>query len=427
MDISVVVIGDELLIGQVTDTNSGWIARHVAPWGWRVNDVQTVGDNAADIRRAIDRAFDLSPVVITTGGLGPTKDDITKGVMRDYFGGDMITDPSVTENINRIFERRGIAMNPLTAAQAVVPSSCRVIQNRVGTAPIMWFERNDGKVLVAMPGVPFETETMMAEAVFPALRERFPSEMHFEHAVLMVCDYTESALAMKIAPVEEAFPPYLHLAYLPKPGLIRLRIDGTHTDRDFIRSEVRRVHDRLKVLLGSAVLSDSDMTPAEIFLDRCRKHNLMAATAESCTGGNIAHQLTLVPGASDVVKGGVVSYSNEVKQNVLDVDPAVIESLGAVSIPVVEQMATGVTACLGAGIGIATSGVAGPGGGTPDKPVGTVCIAAHLAAEACGKSVTLSETARFNGSRARIIDSATTRALILAVKLIDSEFSKSQK
>lgn len=200
MKVSVIVIGDELLIGQVTDTNSGWIARHISPYGWEVNDVQTVGDNAEEIRRAIDRAFESSQVVLTTGGLGPTKDDITKSVLRDYFGGEMVTDPSVTENVNRIFARRGIKMNPLTAAQAIVPSSCRVIQNRVGTAPIMWFEREaDGKVLVSMPGVPFETSTMMAEAVFPALRERFPSPLHIEHAVLMVTDYTESGLAMKIA------------------------------------------------------------------------------------------------------------------------------------------------------------------------------------------------------------------------------------
>ena len=235
MKVSVIVIGDELLIGQVVDTNSGWIARHISPYGWEVNDVQTVGDNADEIRRSIDRAFELSSVVLTTGGLGPTKDDITKSVLCDYFGGEMVTDNSVTENVNRIFARRGIKMNPLTAAQAIVPSSCRVIQNRVGTAPIMWFEREDGKVLVSMPGVPFETSTMMSEAVFPALRERFPSPVHIEHAVLMVTDYTESGLAMKISAWEESLPEHLHLAYLPKPGLIRLRLDGHHEDVAFIR------------------------------------------------------------------------------------------------------------------------------------------------------------------------------------------------
>ncbi len=413
MKVSIIVIGDELLIGQVTDTNSGWIARHISPYGWEVNDVQTVSDSADDIRRAIDRGFALSDVVLTTGGLGPTKDDITKAVLRDYFGGEMITDPAVTENIHRIFNRRGIKMNPLTEAQAVVPSSCRVIQNRVGTAPIMWFER-DGQVLVSMPGVPFETETMMAEAVFPALRERFPSQVHIEHAVLMVTDYTESALAMKIAPWEEALPSYLHLAYLPKPGLIRLRLDGHHEDAAFIKAEVEREIARLKEILGPAVLADSDLTPAEILLKECVARGVTVATAESCTGGNIAHELTLIPGASEVVNGGVVSYSNDVKTRVLGVSADDIALHGAVSIPVVRQMAEGVQRVTASQLTVATSGIAGPGGGTEDKPVGTVCICARYGDRE------LYETARFNGSRERIINSSTTRALILAVKVLRS-------
>lgn len=413
MKVSVIVIGDELLIGQVTDTNSGWIARHISPYGWEVNDVQTVGDNAEEIRRAIERAFESSQVVLTTGGLGPTKDDITKSVLRDYFGGEMVTDPSVTENVNRIFARRGIKMNPLTAAQAIVPSSCRVIQNRVGTAPIMWFEREaDGKVLVSMPGVPFETSTMMAEAVFPALRERFPSPLHIEHAVLMVTDYTESGLAMKIAGWEEALPEHMHLAYLPKPGLIRLRLDGRHEDAAFIKKEVEREIAALKDILGPAVLSDEDLTPAEILLKECTAKGVTISTAESCTGGNIAHELTLIPGASEVVNGGVVSYSNEVKVNVLDVSAADIEAYGAVSIPVVRQMAAGAQRVASSRLAMATSGIAGPGGGSEEKPVGTVCICARL------DDRELYETARFNGSRSRVIDSATTRALILAVKLV---------
>ena len=415
MTVSIIVIGDELLIGQVTDTNSGWIARHIAPYGWEVNDVQTVSDKADDIRRAIDRAFERSRVVLTTGGLGPTKDDITKAVLRDYFGGEMITDPAVTENIHAIFNRRGIKMNPLTEAQAVVPSSCRVIQNRVGTAPIMWFERTDGRVLVSMPGVPFETSTMMEEAVFPALRERFPSDVHLEHAVLKVTEYSERALAMKLADWEEALPDYLHLAYLPKPGLIRLRLDGHHADATFIKEEVRREIAALKAILGPAVLADSDLTPAEILLKECRERGLTVATAESCTGGNIAHELTLIPGASDVVNGGVVSYSNKVKSDVLGVKMEDIESYGAVSIPVVRQMAEGAQRVTSSDVAVATSGIAGPGGGTAEKPVGTVCICARYGDRE------LYETARFNGSRERIINSATTRALILAAKLIREE------
>lgn len=196
MKVSIIVIGDELLLGQVTDTNSGEIARHIAPYGWEVNDVQAVGDEAGEIRLAIDRAFELSDVVLTTGGLGPTKDDITKAVLCDYFGGKLVEDPAVLANVQDVVSRRGFKINKLTAAQAIVPTSCRVIQNRVGTAPIMWFEK-DGKVLVSMPGVPFETREMFTSEVFPQLREKFKTDVDIEHAVLMVTDYTESALAEK--------------------------------------------------------------------------------------------------------------------------------------------------------------------------------------------------------------------------------------
>lgn len=415
MELSLIVIGDELLIGQVTDTNSGMIARAVAPYGWSVRSVQTVGDNGADITRAIDEAFRQTDVIITTGGLGPTKDDLTKQVLCDYFGGTLVEDPSVTENILRIFSSRGISLNALTAAQAMVPTSCRVIQNLVGTAPIMWFERPDGKVLVSMPGVPFETQTMLGDAVLPALLERFPSDTVISHSVVMVAGFTESALAETIAGIENALPPHLHLAYLPKPGLIRLRVDGIHTDRDFIESETARVADEICALIGPEhAISRRDMTAAEILLDRCRAKGLTVATAESCTGGNIAHSLTLILGASDVVAGGVVSYSNEVKMHVLGVKAGTLETHGAVSRETVIEMARGVMALTGADVAVATSGIAGPGGGTPDKPVGTVWIAARVGDKE------IQTLGRFNGSRERIIETATTHAILLAIKLIDT-------
>lgn len=414
MNISVVVIGDELLIGQVTDTNSGAIARHIAPYGWETRYVQTVGDNADDIRSAIDRAFERSRVVITTGGLGPTKDDITKGVMRDYFGGELREDPEVLANVRSIVARRGFRLNDLTAAQAIVPSSCRVIQNRVGTAPIMWFEpEGEDRVLVAMPGVPFETETMFAEEVFPQLLRRFGSDLAIEHAVLIVTGMTESALAERIAGWEDALPAHLHLAYLPKPGVIRLRIDGAGRDGAFVRSEVERASAELCAMLGDAVMATADLTPAEILLQECTRRGLRIATAESCTGGNIIRALTGIPGASAAVAGGIVAYSNDVKTGVLGVDAAAIEAHGAVSIPVVEQMARGALRATGADVALATSGIAGPSGGTAEKPVGTVCMAVALASGA-----TVSETAHFPGSRARVVDASTTRVLIAASRLV---------
>lgn len=416
MQVSVIVIGDELLLGQVTDTNSGEIARHIAPYGWEVNDVQAVGDDAVEIRRAIDRAFELSDVVLTTGGLGPTKDDITKGVLRDYFGGELAEDPAVLENVNSIVSRRGFRLNDLTAAQAIVPTSCRVIQNRVGTAPLMWFER-DGKVLVAMPGVPFETREMFQNEVFTQLREKFHSDVDIEHAVLMVTDYTESALAEKIASWEEALPEYLHLAYLPKPGLIRLRIDGAHADRKFITAEVQRAAAELAVMLGDAVIATEDLSPAQILLRECGRRGLKLATAESCTGGNIAHEITLIPGSSDVFVGSVVSYSNEVKMKILGVGEKTLADNGAVSLPVVREMAEGVLRATGAQVAVATSGIAGPGGGSEEKPVGTVCMAAAIATPD-GMTVCEAESKHFPGNRGRVIDASTTRVLIDAIKLL---------
>ncbi len=416
MKVSIIVIGDELLIGQVVDTNSGTLAREMAPYGWEVDNVQTVGDGYGDITRAITRAFELTDIVLTTGGLGPTKDDITKQVLCDYFGGELVMDPSVTENIERLFANRGLRLNELTAAQALVPSSCKVIQNLAGTAPIMWFEK-DGKVLVSMPGVPFETSTMFPKAVLPQLLARFDSDTHIEHAVTIVTDYTESALAMKIAPWEDALPPYLHVAYLPKPGLVRLRIDGHHRDPEFIKSEVARAAADLRSLLGDAVLSISDLTPAEILINECRDRGIMAATAESCTGGNIAHEITLIPGASDIMAGGIVSYSNDVKINALSVSRETLAANGAVSIPVVREMAAGASKATGAQLTMATSGIAGPGGGSEEKPVGTVCFCVRLDL-GNGDIRENTVTVHFNGNRARIIDSATTRALILAVKLL---------
>lgn len=413
MKISVIVIGTELLIGQVTDTNSGDIARHIAPYGWEVNDVQVVDDNPADIRRAIDRAFETSSVVITTGGLGPTKDDMTKQVMCDYFGGKLVENAEVMANVLEIFRCRGLQMNRLTASQAMVPDSCRVIQNRVGTAPIMWFERIDGKILVAMPGVPHETRTMWRESVFPQLLRKFHSDTAIAHATLLVSDFTESALAEFISGFEDSLPPHLHLAYLPKAGLIRLRIDGHHPDEAFIRAEVEDYSRRLADMLGDAVIATADVTPAEALISLAREHGLKIATAESCTGGNISHRITAVAGASDVFQGAVVSYSNSVKTGVLGVDPDIIASLGAVSEPVAAMMAEGACRVLGADLAVATSGIAGPGGGTPDKPVGTVCMAV-----AANGIPTFSATFLFPGDRDRVIDAATRRALVLALKTI---------
>lgn len=414
MKTTIIVIGDELLIGQVTDTNSGMIARLMAPHGWEVEQVMTVADDREAIREAVGRALDSTPVVLTTGGLGPTKDDITKAVLTDIFGGELREDPDVLANVREVVERRGLKLNDLTAAQAIVPTSCRVIQNRVGTAPLMWFERADGHILVAMPGVPFETREMFSSAVMPMLLQRFPSPDHIEHRTLVVADISESALATRLAPWESALPPYAHLAYLPKPGVVRLRIDGRHTDAGFLKKEIDRLADELALLAAGNLMCRGDITPARCLLDILVERHLTVGTAESCTGGNIAHTITAEPGSSAAMLGGVVSYSNDVKRRLLGVSEASLEAHGAVSIPVVKEMASGARKALGCDIALATSGIAGPGGAVPGKPVGTVCIAV---ATPWGL---WADTFHFPGNRERVIDRATTTAIIRAIRELQS-------
>ena len=328
MDISIIAIGDELLIGQVVDTNSGDIARHIAPEGWTVADVQVVADKPEAIREAIERAFSRSKVVLTTGGLGPTKDDITKQVMCDIFGGQLREDPAVLANVKEVVAKRGLRLNDLTAAQAIVPTSCKVIQNRVGTAPLMWFE-SDGKVLVAMPGVPFETHEMFATEVFPMLLQRFPSDMAVAHRTLIVTDISESLLATRLESWESALPSWAHLAYLPKPGIIRLRIDGRMANAELLSEEMDRLVNELAALCGDNLLALGDLTPARILLDELIARKLTVATAESCTGGNIAHTITSEAGSSASMLGGVVSYSNSVKQSLLGVTEESLSAHGA--------------------------------------------------------------------------------------------------
>ena len=411
MDISIIAIGDELLIGQVVDTNSGDIARHIAPEGWTVADVQVVADKPEAIREAIERAFSRSKVVLTTGGLGPTKDDITKQVMCDIFGGQLREDPAVLANVKEVVAKRGLRLNDLTAAQAIVPTSCKVIQNRVGTAPLMWFE-SDGKVLVAMPGVPFETREMFATEVFPMLLQRFPSDMAVAHRTLIVTDISESLLATRLESWESALPSWAHLAYLPKPGIIRLRIDGRMANAGLLSEEMDRLVNELAALCGDNLLALGDLTPARILLDELIARKLTVATAESCTGGNIAHTITSEAGSSASMLGSVVSYSNSVKQSLLGVTEESLSAHGAVSREVVTQMALGACRATGADVAMATSGIAGPGGAVEGKPVGTVWMAIAY------KEHVYTELFHFPGDRSRVIDRATTMALIRTIQLL---------
>lgn len=414
MKYSVICIGDELLIGQVTDTNSGWIARELVPYGWEAAYVKIIADDASDIADAIDEAMNKTDVVLMTGGLGPTKDDITKATLCDYFDGELVYDEATAQNVLEIVRKRGIKLNEYTRLQAMVPSTCRVIQNQVGTAPIMWFER-DGKVLVSMPGVPHETCTMMQREVIPQLLNHFNDGMHVEHRTLVVSGIIESALAMKLDDFESQLPEYLHLAYLPKEGIIRLRLDGHHGDAALLKTEMDAAVAQLHQLLGSLIIADGDKPLAAILGDVLRERHLTMASAESCTGGNIAHEITRIAGSSEYFTGSVTCYDTKVKINQLKVPQEVVDKYTVVSQPVVEQMVQGVCDLLGCDCSVATSGVAGPGGGTEETPVGTVWMAAKV------KDRVVSQVKRFPGDRDRVINRATTEAMLLLLNLLKKE------
>lgn len=411
MEISVITIGDELLIGQVTDTNSGWIAREINPDGWSIKSIRTVADNAVAIKNAVCAAFKETDVVLTTGGLGPTKDDITKQTLCDLFGGELIYDKAVEQNVLEVVAKRGLKINRLTANQAYVPSSCKVIQNRVGTAPLMWFEK-EGKVLVSMPGVPFEMQEMMHSEVFPMLKQRFPRHDALEHRTFIVTGFTESKLAEELEPFEQSLLRNIHLAYLPKPGLIRLRLTGTSENRKSLQDMMQRLSDDLARILEKHLICKGDKTPSEILGALLSEKDLTLATAESCTGGNIAHEITQVAGCSKYYKGSVVSYANDVKTNVLKVNEEDLEREGAVSETVVRQMAEGACLVLNTDCAIATSGIAGPGGGSAEKPVGTVWIAVSA------KGTTIATCYHFAGNRERVINHATTMAELMLIELL---------
>lgn len=411
MRITVICIGDELLIGQVTDTNSGFLARTIVPEGWEVERTEVVADDAEAITDAIERALSRTDVVITTGGLGPTADDITKPTLCKIFGGGLRHDPAVEANVREVMSRRGREMNELTRLQSMVPESATIIQNRVGTAPILMFER-DGKTLVAMPGVPFETQEMFVAEVFPRLLSRYSSGISVAHSTMIVAGISESMLAEHLAEFENSLPESLHLAYLPKPGIIRLRLDGHSTDANALNAFMADYVERLREATAQWRIADNDLPTAAILIERLRERGLTMATAESCTGGNIVHEITLIAGASDVMAGGIVAYSNSVKSGLLGVDPDLIAAFGAVSIPAAEAMASGACLATGADIAIATSGIAGPGGGTPDKPVGTVCVAV------ASPSGLISTTLHLHGTRQRIIERATSEALLMAISAL---------
>ena len=405
-----ITIGDELLIGQVVDTNSAWMGRELNNIGIEVLRIVSVRDREEEILEAIDNAMKRVNIVLVTGGLGPTKDDITKQTLCKYFNTELIFSEEVFENVKRVLAGK-IPMNKLNKGQAMVPKNCTVINNPVGSASVSWFER-DGKVLVSMPGVPQEMTTVMAESVLPKLHERFQTDV-IMHQTFLVQHYPESVLAEKLEAWEVALPDCIKLAYLPKLGIIRMRLTGRGHDRKEVETLLNREKAKLETILGEDIFSEED-TPLEVIIGEIlKKRKLTVSTAESCTGGSIAERLTSIAGSSEYFKGSIVAYSNEVKKDLLYVSSETLEKYGAVSEETVIEMVKGAMKALKTDCAVATSGIAGPGGGTPEKPVGTVWIAAGY------KNEIRTYKQETNRGRAMNIERAGNNALIMLKDLLN--------
>jgi nicotinamide-nucleotide amidase len=372
---SIITIGDELLVGQVIDTNSAWMSQQLNKAGVWVHRRIAVGDVWDDIWNALDDEKEAADVILITGGLGPTADDITKPLLCKYFGGKMVMHEETLAHITYLFEHVFKRPTPLlerNRKQAEVPDVCTVLRNGVGTAPGMLFEK-ENKIFVSMPGVPYEMKHIMQVHVLPLLKNRFDLP-HIEHRTLITMGIGESFLAERIKDFEEALPPNIKLAYLPNFGLVRLRLTARGT-REEVQQELDELFEALKAQLTDVMVIDEDIS-FEILLGRLLKEtNKTVSTAESCTGGYIAHLITSIPGSSVYFKGSVVSYDNSVKKNVLNVREETLTTVGAVSEDTVKQMIAGVLNVMQTDYAVAVSGIMGPDGGTEEKPVGTVWVA----------------------------------------------------
>lgn len=372
MKATIVTIGDEILIGQILDTNSRYISRALNAHGIVVTERTSIGDNRTQIVETLDRALAQSEVVIITGGLGPTKDDITKHTLCDYFGSTLRYDEVEAEHIRTMLEARNIAFNELNRGQAMVPECCTVLHNAHGTAPGMWFEQN-GRVVISLPGVPFEMQHLIDEVVMPRLKSRFELR-EIVHRTMITFGIAESILAERIAAWEEALPDHLHLAYLPAANVVRLRLSAYEVEGREVRHEIENLFEKLHEIIPNNIAGFEEASVEELVHNILINKNLKLAIAESCTGGAIASKFTAQAGASAYFQCGVVSYSNESKHKILGVPMADIEQYGAVSEAVAKAMAEGVRKVGDADFAISTTGIAGPTGGSPEKPVGTVWI-----------------------------------------------------
>lgn len=397
MKATIVTIGDEILIGQIVDTNSVSIAKRLNNIGITIAEKLSIGDSKEAIVSTMERVMSSSEVVIITGGLGPTKDDITKHTLAEMFGSKLVYNDTEGEHVRALLARRGIEFTELNRGQAMLPECCTVLHNAHGTAPGMWFDTPEGGVVVSLPGVPFEMEHLMEDEVIPRLQSRFELRS-IVHRTLITRGIPESILAQRISSWEDALPDYLHLAYLPAPNVVRLRLSAYDVDKEQASKEIESRFNDLRKIIGDNIVGYEGSSVEAQIHDILIKHGKSLAVAESCTGGMIASKFTAMAGASTYFRGGVVAYANEVKRDILGVRMEDIECFGAVSEVVALEMAEGVRRITGADYAIATTGIAGPTGGSKHKPVGTVWMA----------------IATPEGSRAVMRNSGTDRGQIIS-------------
>jgi nicotinamide-nucleotide amidase len=373
MKAEIITIGDELLIGQVIDTNSAWIGQHLNSLGISLYQRTACGDNKEQILACLNDASLRSDIIILTGGLGPTKDDITKKTLCEYFNTSLVIDEKVLEWVTRIFRVRKMPMLEINLQQAQVPSNCKTLWNRSGTAPGMWFDINN-KIFISLPGVPFEMKVIFEEEVTPLLKQKFELPFIY-HRTLQTCSIGESFLAEKIKDIENELPSHIKLAYLPSVGAVRLRLSAYGNNEENLINEVNIICNKMYENIGEYIFGENNDSLSEVVGNLLKQKNKTLATAESCTGGFIAHQITSIPGSSKYFIGSIISYDNKIKQQELNVTNDTLLNDGAVSEECVKQMSSAILNKFGVDYAIATSGVAGPDGGTDEKPVGTVWIA----------------------------------------------------
>ncbi|MFT6333766.1 MAG: nicotinamide-nucleotide amidase [Saprospiraceae bacterium] len=409
----ILTIGDELLIGQTIDTNSAWMGGELNKLGIHIEEKIAIQDTKEGIISGIDRAMSKGDIILITGGLGPTKDDITKKVMADHFGMNMIFNEPTWKLIEALFARWGRPTTPAHKEQCYMPDGAKILENKMGTAPGMLFEV-DGKILISMPGVPYEMKYIMEHSVIPMIKENFTNQSIIHHTILTAGE-GESRIAAQIDEVIIKFPDHISIAYLPNLGTVKLRLTAKGSDEESLRNEVKKYGAQIEKILGDLVYGHDKESLASVIGKIALEKNLKIGTAESCTGGMVASKIVTIPGSSAYFEGSVVTYSYKLKETLLKVKPETLITAGAVSEETVREMVTGTLDHLGVDVAVAISGIAGPGGGTEDKPVGTVWIA-------CGnKSKTVTLRIQAGKDRQKNIEYASNYAMNVLRKFLQAQ------